>query len=201
MNFRAPKRRQIKAAVLRLQRKTTPVRRLTVNRKPLRNPRSLAQPPIPRNGLYSPSRHRHVDPGITLEKGDSTKSLGVFERCHFEAPRQEVLDLCAAADLYVSPSREDSFGLPVAEAMACGRPVITSAFAGVADLIQNGVNRFVLRDPRDPEELAHLLEVLYRDAEKRRRAGEAGAKISREWNWDRNSAAVWQLLRDVISRA
>ena len=64
--------------------------------------------------------------------------------------------------------------------MACGLPVITSAFAGVADLIQNGVNGFVLRDPRDPEELTHLLEVLYRDAEKRRRAGEAGAKISRE---------------------
>src|SRR6266571_222618 len=34
-------------------KKTTPVRRLTVNRKPLRTHGSLAQAPIPRNGLYS----------------------------------------------------------------------------------------------------------------------------------------------------
>ena len=78
MNFRAPKRRQIKPAVLRLQRKTTPVRRLTVNRKPLRNPRSLAQPPIPRNELYSPSRH-------LLEFDIESAKPGLLRRLHGRA--------------------------------------------------------------------------------------------------------------------
>jgi UDP-glucose:(heptosyl)LPS alpha-1,3-glucosyltransferase len=129
---------------------------------------------------------------------ENAKLLAVCDRCYFEAPRQEVLDLYAAADLYVSPSREDSFGLPVAEAMASGLPVITSAFAGVADLIQNGVDGFVLRDPRDSQELARLLEELYRDGEKRRRAGEAAAGVALKWGWDRNAAAVWHLLQDAF---
>jgi len=131
---------------------------------------------------------------------ECAKQLGVLERCHFELPRPDVLDFYAAADLYVSPSREDSFGLPVAEAMACGLPVITSAFAGVADLIQSGVNGFVLRDPRDQQELARLLDELFRDPERRQRVGEAAATNALEWDWDRNAAAVWQLLQDAAGR-
>jgi len=42
-------------------RKTTPVRRLTVNRKPLRTHGSLAQPPISGNGLYPTSGHLAVE--------------------------------------------------------------------------------------------------------------------------------------------
>ncbi len=47
----------VKLADVRPPRKTTPVRRLTVNRKPLRNHGSLAQPPISGNGLYSTAGH------------------------------------------------------------------------------------------------------------------------------------------------
>ena len=48
--------------------------------------------------------------------------LGLQDRCRWEISSPDVLDFYAAADVYVSPSREDSFGLPVAEAMACGLP-------------------------------------------------------------------------------
>src|SRR6267143_1901050 len=58
--------------------------------------------------------------------------LGVLNRCHWETACTDVLDVYAAADVYVSSSREDSFGMPVAEAMACGLPVVTSVFAGVS---------------------------------------------------------------------
>jgi UDP-glucose:(heptosyl)LPS alpha-1,3-glucosyltransferase len=128
------------------------------------------------------------------------KHLSIAHRCHFEPPRQDVLDLYATADLYVSPSLEDSFGLPVAEAMACGLPVITSPCAGVADLIQNGVDGFVLRDPRDSQELANLLLQLLRDHELQQRVGEAAAKTALEFTWDRNAAAVWQLLQEAIHK-
>src|SRR5467141_2996538 len=46
-----------KSAVLRPPKKVTPMRRLTVNRKPLRNHGSLAQPPTSGNGLYSTAGH------------------------------------------------------------------------------------------------------------------------------------------------
>jgi UDP-glucose:(heptosyl)LPS alpha-1,3-glucosyltransferase len=126
---------------------------------------------------------------------ETAKSLGIFERCRFEPSREEVLDFYAAADFYVSPTREDSFGLPVAEAMACGLPAITSIFAGVSSLLRDGVDSFILRDPYDAKTLATMIRTLCQQAEWRSRMGQAGARASLEWTWDRNAAAVIQLLQ------
>jgi UDP-glucose:(heptosyl)LPS alpha-1,3-glucosyltransferase len=129
---------------------------------------------------------------------ESAKCLDIQERCRFEPPLANVLDLYAAADLYVSPSLEDSFGLPVAEAMACGLPVITSPLAGVSGLIKDGVEGFVLRDPKDYRELAELLARVFHDPELQRRIGQAAAIAASQWGWDRNADAIWQLLQDKL---
>jgi glycosyltransferase involved in cell wall biosynthesis len=127
--------------------------------------------------------------------------LGMQDRCRWELPCPDVLDFYAAADVYVSPSREDSFGLPVAEAMACGLPVITSVCAGVSDYIHDGVDGFVLRDPRDAQTVARLLERLHADPDLRRMVGEAASKTMREWDWDRNAASVWELLKNAKAQS
>jgi glycosyltransferase involved in cell wall biosynthesis len=129
------------------------------------------------------------------------KRLGVSERCSWDFVVASVLDLYAAADLYVSPSREDSFGLPVAEAMACGLPAITSSFAGIAGLIRDGIDGFVLQDPYDSATLAQLVQLLYSESDLRRRIGETAAKTALEWTWDRNAAAVWEFVTETVSKA
>ena len=131
---------------------------------------------------------------------EKSKQLGIAERCRWESPRQDVMDLYAAADVYVSPSLEDSFGLPVAEAMACGLSAITSACAGVSEIVRDGADGFVLREPADAQALAQLLRRLHADAEMRRRVGEAAAKAARSWDWDRNADEVWTLLRETRAR-
>jgi len=112
-----------------------------------------------------------------------------------------VLDLYAAADVYVSPSREDSFGLPVAEAMACGLPTITSVCAGVADYIHDGIDGFVLREPHDAQTLSKLIERLHSQLDLRSVVGEAASKTIQEWGWDRNAAAIWELLKNAKARS
>ena len=126
--------------------------------------------------------------------------LGVQDRCHWEHSGPDVLDFYAAADVYVSPSREDSFGLPVAEAMACGLPVITSVFAGVADYLHDGVDGFVLQDPHDVETLSRLIRLLYSDTDIRARMGSAGARAALAWKWEHNSEAVWRILKGLSVR-
>jgi glycosyltransferase involved in cell wall biosynthesis len=126
--------------------------------------------------------------------------LGLQDRCRWERSNHDVLDFYAAADVYVSPSREDSFGLPVAEAMACGLPAITSAFAGVADYLRDGVDGFVLEDPHDVESLSRLIQLLYSDADIRTRMGSAAARTVLGWKWDRNSEAVSRVLEDLSVR-
>lgn len=126
---------------------------------------------------------------------ERANQLGVQDRCRWELPIPDVLDFYGAADLYVSPSREDSFGLPVAEAMACGLPVITSVFTGVSELIFDGVDGFVVREPRDTNALAELIQRLQMDAELRRKLGEAAARKTLDWTWDRHAVALMKLLR------
>jgi glycosyltransferase involved in cell wall biosynthesis len=126
--------------------------------------------------------------------------LDIRDRCQWETPRADVIDLYAAADAYVCPSREDSFGLPVAEAMACGLPVVTSVFAGVSSSIRNGVEGFILDDPRDSEALAALVIKIHGDETLRRRVGEAAARAAESWTWDSNAEVVWQLLKDATAR-
>lgn len=120
--------------------------------------------------------------------------LGVQDRCRFEPPGRDALDFYAAADIYVSPSLEDSFGLPVAEAMACGLPVITSAFAGVSEFVRDGVDGFVLQRPDDPQAIAVQLRQLHDDPNLRSAVGDAAAKSIAELSWERNAKAFSDLL-------
>ena len=120
--------------------------------------------------------------------------LKVGNRILWEPTRPDVIDFYAAADVYVSPSREDSFGLPVAEAMACGLPVITSKFAGVSELIQNERDGFVLPDPKDTAALTAILRTLYADHALRTRIGESAATVAQLHTWDRNASEIWTWL-------
>ena len=131
---------------------------------------------------------------------ETVNALGISDHCRFEPSRQDVLDFYAAADLYVSPSLEDSFALPVAEAMACGLPVITSMNAGVAELIHDGIDGFILRRSDDFQALAQLINRLCADEILRGDVGAAAARAALQWTWDRNAATAWELLNDAIRR-
>jgi glycosyltransferase involved in cell wall biosynthesis len=73
----------------------------------------------------------------------------------------------AAADLFVSPTRGETFSLVLAEAMACGTPLVAFDVGGVPALVRPGVTGYLAR-PEDAADLARgIAEVL--DDETRRR--------------------------------
>jgi glycosyltransferase involved in cell wall biosynthesis len=126
--------------------------------------------------------------------------LGVLQQCRWEIPATEVMNFYAVADAYVSPSLEDSFGMPVSEAMACGLPAITSSCAGISAFVDDGVNAIVLQDPRDSETLAARLQEIYANIEQRQKIASAATVKAREWTWDRNTAQIWQLLNAAVAK-
>ncbi len=120
--------------------------------------------------------------------------LGLSHRVTFAPPCRDVLDFFAAADVYVAPSLEDSFNLPVLEAMACGLPVIVSACAGISDWIHDGLDGILLRDPKDAAELAANLRNLLRNPDAMRRLGEAAVRTASDFTWERHAASIHALL-------
>lgn len=115
-------------------------------------------------------------------------------------PRSDVEFYYAAADIYASPSLEDSFGLPVLEAMACGLPVITSRAAGVSEIIHHGEDGLVLEDPKDIATLARYLQELVTDAGWRERLGENAARTASRYTWERNAAQLRDVIEEVLAR-
>jgi glycosyltransferase involved in cell wall biosynthesis len=126
-------------------------------------------------------------------------SLQLQQFCRWEPPSSDVLQFFAAADIYVSPSLEDSFGMPAAEAMACGLPVITSSQAGLSAFVEDGRDAFVQKNPLDSAELAGLITALGADAALRQRVGAAAEKKAQGWTWDKNTAQVWQFLNSALA--
>ncbi|HYL10187.1 MAG TPA: glycosyltransferase family 4 protein [Candidatus Acidoferrales bacterium] len=130
--------------------------------------------------------------------GEVLERFSMTSRVCFQTPSADVLQFYAAVDVYASPSLEDSFALPVAEAMACALPVVTSAEAGISAFLQDGVDSFVLRDPSDSAALAAVLRRLYEDSALRRTLGENAVRTAQALNWEKNAALTKQFLEEAM---
>lgn len=100
--------------------------------------------------------------------------------CSFE----QVAPYYRQASVFVLPSIEDGFSVVCGEAMASGLPVITTENNGAADLIEPGVDGFVV-PIRSPEKIAEALERLYRNPQLRHAMGENALRKARgRLGWD-----------------
>jgi glycosyltransferase involved in cell wall biosynthesis len=77
----------------------------------------------------------------------------------FQAPIETTF---GPASVMVHPAIEDGFALAVGQALACGRPVITTRQTGAAEVIADGKNGYVL-ESRDVDGLVDRLRLLARD--------------------------------------
>jgi glycosyltransferase involved in cell wall biosynthesis len=98
----------------------------------------------------------------------------------------------------VAPSRAEGFGLPVAEAMAVGTPVICSDIPALAEVAGDAS---VLVPAGDPAALAAALSDLLDDEAALRKLSEAGRARAGVLDWDAVARRAWQLYQDVLEQA
>ncbi len=84
------------------------------------------------------------------------------------------------AAVVVQKSFLEGFGLTVTEAMWKGTPMVASAVGGIVDQIDDGVEGFLLDDPRDTDRFAEILEQLIRNPALRAKMGAAARERARE---------------------
>jgi phosphatidylinositol alpha-1,6-mannosyltransferase len=112
-------------------------------------------------------------------------------------PEAELPAVFNIANAYVGVSRRadgsrvEGFGVALAEASACGLPVIAGQSGGLAEAVHDGETGLVV-NPDDPEAVATALKRLVSDQLFARRLGQAGRKaIETYYNWDR-------VIRDLL---
>jgi len=124
------------------------------------------------------------------------QSLQIGDRVAFTGFVDGVAPVFRALDIAVHASTEpEPFGLAIAEAMACGRAVTTSATGGAAELVQPGVDALTHR-PGGAADLARTIEALAVDAPLRGRLG-AAARASAVRQFD--AAGLAEALSDTYA--
>jgi glycosyltransferase involved in cell wall biosynthesis len=141
---------------------------------------------------------RHSYPNELLAR----VSPPVRSRVHFlgTVSLHELLQQYAQADLLVLPSVwHESYGLPVAEAMASAVPVIAARCGGVPELVEDGVTGLLV--PRmDVDTLAATMRELLSDPQRLHEMGNAGRlRAERLLSWKRSAERLERVYLDLGS--
>ena len=141
---------------------------------------------------------------IVVGKGDSrrftalARSLGIAERVIFAGVTSEMEKYYLASDIFAMPSKFDTFGLVVLEAMAAGLPVIITQTVGAKDLVDPGLNGFILPDNPSVSDMTTALSVLMKP-ERRLQFGENNQKIALQHSWENTADKVADLYHQLIA--
>ncbi len=112
---------------------------------------------------------RHQMPAKLLLVGDGPEKHRVMEQVKQSPYKQDVLflgkqeniaELFAISDLKLLLSEKESFGLVLLEAMACGVPGIGTAIGGIPEVIDHGVNGYLVKEHDTDAVAAYAIELL-----------------------------------------
>lgn len=135
-----------------------------------------------------------------------TERLGLGSRVRFAGMRDCVKPYLQASDLFALPSRVESFGISVIEAMACGLPAVVLGcvpgriHSGAGEPVVDGQTGCVLLDDH-PEAMAARWVELARDSERRLRMGRAArARVEESFALGRDALELERILHELCRR-
>jgi glycosyltransferase involved in cell wall biosynthesis len=126
--------------------------------------------------------------------------LGVQSQVTFagKVEDDEVRDFYCACDAFLFPNENQTWGLAVLEAMACGAPVLVSEGAAVHEVLTDNENA-ILFPARTPEVLAQKISYLIDHPQERSRIAEAGMALARtRYNWEEFARQVSDVCNQVL---
>ncbi len=104
----------------------------------------------------------------------------------------------ASADAFIFPSRTETLGLVLLEAMAAGCPVVAANSGGIPDIVTDGVNGYLF-DPQDPQgAVVATQRLLAAESERESLRAEARREAER-WGWSAATAQLEVFYRDILA--
>jgi N-acetyl-alpha-D-glucosaminyl L-malate synthase BshA len=143
-----------------------------------------------------------VGEGPELAKAQElVAELGLTPHVELIGEAQDIVGLLSAADLFLLPSLQESFGLSALEAMACGVPVVASRVGGLPEVVVDGQTGY-LHPPDRIDEMAASAVALLSDNELHARMAADAARLAVErFSADRIVPLYEALYQRAIDRA
>jgi glycosyltransferase involved in cell wall biosynthesis len=163
-----------------------------------------------RNNSFYPVNDECLDRTHQVYKNSLKKKNVYFDRIY----PPMLVDYCYKnADIYVMPTRYDSFGISILEAMSAGLPIIATNITAIPEMVKHGENGFLL-DVKDfdvqsreyfeyaVEELEKYLTILIEDASLRSEMGnESLQRVKRKFNLDYKKELLKKLFEEIIQNS
>lgn len=136
-----------------------------------------------------------LDPACTAAFMERLEGSPVSDRVFWEGRREEedMAQLYEEFDLFVMPSRFETLGMAVREAMACGLPVVAYDVGGIAESLGTKGGRLV--PPYDRQKMVDVLEGLITSPADRHELGEEGRHRSMQFpSWTQSAMVLLEAL-------
>jgi len=135
--------------------------------------------------------------GYDNELRTAVQAFGITDRVIFLPFTKEVPKLLSCFDVFVLPSRSETFGLVLIEAMAAGLPVIATNSGGVPEIIEHG-RTGLLFPPQDEQALSAQLSRLAGSAQLREQLGaEAQKEVQRRFDYKAQTDRFFEVCHSV----
>lgn len=126
------------------------------------------------------------------------EDLNICDKIIFAGHRNDIPSFLRSIDIPVFPTLTEGFSRVLLEAMAAGRPVIATDVGGNSEAIIDGITGYVV-PAKKPEALAHRINELTSNKEKRKRMGLSGRqRIEKGFAIERHAKAVEELYKEII---
>jgi glycosyltransferase involved in cell wall biosynthesis len=137
--------------------------------------------------------------GEEIKLKEQVERAGLADKVRFLGWRSDVDEIMGCFDIFVLPSLNEGMGRVLVEAMAAGLPIVASRVGGIPDLIKDGQNGLLV-PPKDASALENAISTLFEDKEKRKRMGEAGTKMCRQYSAEAMVAQIDNLYKKLLER-
>ncbi len=137
--------------------------------------------------------------GLSFWRGEIRRA-GLSGRVKLLGFTGRVPDVLAAADILVSPSRYDAYGLNVQEAICCGIPALATVQAGVAERYTPELADMVMPDPESVTDLVNRLLLWRGDMQGWKRRFEPLGAALRSYQWPDMAARIVSLAAHDTAR-
>lgn len=133
------------------------------------------------------------------EERQAVSRMGMEKRVIFrdDVPEADLPALYNAAEMFVFPSLWEGFGLPVVEAMACGRPVICSSVSAMPEAAGEAA---WLVDPLDVQDLALAIGTVWSNESLRQEMREKSLKQAARFSWERTAEETLHVYFEAVGR-
>ncbi len=138
-----------------------------------------------------------VGKGRTGAYKKQVKNLKLEGKVHFFGRNPNTFFFYNIADIFVLPTIYEPFGLVVLEAMSYKVPVVVSQYAGASELIKDGENGLIIKNPFDPRSIADCIRLL-QNTDVRNKIAHNGFELGQKYTLENNTREILDAIEDSI---